>query len=114
MTRPSESRFREHLRSPDDPRIAGISEFDAYTFVDHVLSHPARAQLFEGWLQRYRETDFQGITTDGHCIPGLFALADHGAPTAQAQAAAWRLLAILDPQQRTQLSHPIDARQWQA
>ncbi len=114
MTAPSGSAFRAHLRSPDDPRIAGISELDAYSFVDRVLSHPVRAQLFDGWLKRYRETEFEGITTDGHVIPGLFVLADHGAPVAAAQAAALRLLAVLDPRQRATLCHPIDARQWRA
>ncbi len=114
MTRPSASSFRAHLRSPDDPRIAGISELDAYSFVDRVLAHPVRAQLFDGWLQRYRETEFEGITTDGQCIPDLFALADNGAPVVAAQAAALQLLSIVDPPQRAALCHRIDARQWRA
>jgi len=106
--------FRAHLRRPDDPRIAGIGELDAYRFAERVLTHPVPARLFDGWLRRYHETDFKGITAEGDCLPGLFALADHGAPVAAAQAAALQLLNVANATQRASLCHPIDAREWRA
>lgn len=108
------SPFRAHLRAPDDPRIAGISELDARAFAEHVMHHERPRKLFEGWLARYRDTEFTGITTNGHCIPGLFSLAAEGAPADAMAAAAARLLAIATPAQRAALCHPLDAREWRA
>lgn len=114
MTTPDASAFRAYLRSSDDPRIAGIAQHDAYSFAEHTLRKPVPARLFGTWLQRYRDTEFFGITTDGHCMPGLFALADQGAPTAAVVASARQLLDACSATQRKTLCHPLDARQWRA
>jgi hypothetical protein len=106
--------FRSHLRSPDDPRIAGIDQLDAYSHAQRVLAHPIAKRLFDGWRETYQNTDFRGITTDGQCLPGLFALGDTQAPVRAAMDAALALLATLGEAQRTQLCHPADARVWRA
>lgn len=108
------SSFRAHLRSPGDPRIAGIAEFDAYSFADATMRNERARALFDVWLERYRSSDFTGITSDGHCIPGLYSLSAEGAPAEAMCAAATRVLALTTPAQRASLCHPLDAREWRA
>ena len=108
------SSFRAHLRAPDDPRISGIDQLDAYSHAERVLAHPIAKRLFSGWRETYETTDFQGITTDGQCVPGLFAPGDAQAPVRAAMDAALALLATLSEAQRTQLCHATDAREWRA
>ncbi len=108
------STFRAHLRSPDDPRIAGIGALDACAFAERTMRNDRARALFEGWLERYRSSDFTGITSDGHCIPGLYSLAAEGAPAGVMAAAATQVLALATPAQRASLCHPLDAREWRA
>jgi hypothetical protein len=108
------SAFRHHLRAADDPRVAGISEHDAYSFVDRVMTRPAARQLFDGWQRAYRDGQFHGITTEGQCVPGLFRLSAEGAPVQAALAAATRLLALVTPEQSLRLCHSANAREWHA
>jgi hypothetical protein len=105
--------FRYFLRSPDDPRLAGITERDAYSHADHAWERPPLRALLEGWLHKYHE-DFHGISCDGCCRPGLFRLQDEGAPLHAALVAAGRLLAACTPAQREALQHPLAAREWRA
>jgi len=104
--------FRAHLRAPGDPRIVGIADMDAYAWAQHVLGIPRAAELFATWRQRYAESEFSGITTDGRRIPGLFHLAPEGAPAAAMAEAADRLLQAATPDERSRLCHPLDAREW--
>lgn len=106
--------FRDHLRPPDDPRLAGISERDAYSHADHAWERPPVRALLEGWMHRYRDEAFHGISCDGCCRPGLFRLQDEGAPVTDAVAAAGRLLDACTPAQRQALQHPLAAREWRA
>lgn len=108
------SAFRSHLRRPDDPRIAGIDQLDAYSHAQRMLSHPFAGPLFRGWRETYETSAFHGITTDGHCLPGLFALGDTQAPVDTAMDAALALTALLDETQRARLCHAADARVWHA
>lgn len=110
MTSPAP--FRAHLRKPDDPRIAGIGELDAYSWAERTLANPRAAALFGEWLERYRNEDFRGITTDGKVVPGLFSLAPEDAPVAAVAAAADRLLQRASSGERQKLCHAIDAREW--
>lgn len=108
------SAFRAHLRKPDDPRIAGIDKLDAYSWAERTLANPRAAGLFGEWMQRYRNEDFHGITTDGQLVSGLFDLADENAPVAAASEAADRLLSAVDDAQRGRLCHALDARERRA
>ncbi len=108
------SSFRAHLRRPDDPRIAGIDQLDAYTHAQRVMSNPNAKRLLDGWRDTYDHTEFKGISTDGQCLPGLFELADEKAPVRAAMDAVHALLATLTEAQRDVLSHPADAREWHA
>lgn len=106
--------FRDFLRAPDDPRIAGIEHRDACTHAEHAWERPPLRALLEGWLHRYRHEDFHGISNDGECRSQLFTLRDEGAPVAAAVAAAQRLLSRLTPEQQVLLRHPLAAREWRA
>ena len=72
--------FRDFLRVPNDPRLAGIDGRDAYSHADHACEHPPVRALLDGWLHRYQHEDFHGISCDGCCRPQLFGLHDEGAP----------------------------------
>jgi len=104
--------FRAHLRAPDDPRIAGIADMDARAWAQHVLGIPRAAELFRTWRERYADSEFFGITTDGRRVPGLFHLAPEGAPAAAMAEAANRLLQAATPDERGRLCHAPDAREW--
>jgi hypothetical protein len=106
--------FRDFLRVPDDPRLAGIDGRDAYSHADHACEHPPVRALLDGWLHRYQHEDFHGISCDGCCRPQLFGLHDEGAPVRAAVEAAHRLLAACTPAQRETLRHPLAAREWRA
>lgn len=107
--------FRDHLRAPDDPRIAGIADETAVSWAERMRAHPRAGPLFEGWLQRLATEPFTGITEDGRVVPGLFDDAtDDGAPVAAMVDAARRLVAACDDTQRAALRHPIDARERRA
>ena len=72
--------------------------------------------LVEGWTPLYGSA-FRGITEDGVVREGLYPLtrAEPGeaAPVAQMVAAAYDLLAVLDDDGRTRISHEVDAVEWQ-
>jgi hypothetical protein len=108
------SHFRDHLRPPDDPRIASLAELDAYSHADRVLHHPVAHQLFDRWRELYEHTEFKGITTDGECVQGLFTLQDEQAPVQACVQAVEHLLEGLTPAQIEKVQHPHDARQWRA
>lgn len=104
--------FRDHLRLPDDPRIAGITSEDAYSWAKRVLNNPRAGGLFAGWRKRYQESDFFGVTSDGHRMDGLFTLAPEGAPVTAMIAATQLVLSLASESQRQVLCHSIDAREW--
>jgi len=106
--------FRDHLRPPNDPRIAGLSELDAYSHADRILRHPLAHQLFDSWRDLYEHSEFKGITTQGECLPGLFTLQDEQAPIVASVQAAEQLLKGLTPAQTAIVQHAHDAKQWRA
>jgi len=106
--------FRDHLRPPDDPRIASLCELDAYSHAERMLSHPVAHQLFDRWRELYEHSEFRGITTQGECVPGLFTLQDEQAPVQTSIQAAEHLLQGLTPEQTAIVQHAHDAKQWRA
>ncbi len=106
--------FRTHLRAPDDPRIAGIASMDAYSWADRALANPRGSALFNAWLDRYRNEEFVGITSDGTRMSGLFELYPEGAPVESIMRAVGRLLEAVNDQERARLCHPLDARERRA
>jgi hypothetical protein len=103
--------FRDIVPKPDNPRIAGLSERDAYQHVEQRMQIPRVRDFMAAWKQRAAEP-FHGITTDGHKIPDLFHLADEGAPTEQMVAAARGMLAVATPEETAQICHPVDSERW--
>lgn len=106
--------FRRHLRAPDDPRIAGIGALDARGWARRMLEHPRAGPLFACWRERYANSSFTGITTDGTVRTGLFPTRDEGAPVAAMVSAAQAVLAACNAEQRTRLCHGLQAREWRA
>ena len=94
----------------------GKARYFGLTHSEVIASLPP--QRLEGWKARLaslRVGPFRGITTEGQVVPGLFALRDEGAPTAEILAAVAMLLDRLTPEQLKTVKHPIDSierRQW--
>jgi hypothetical protein len=103
--------FRDIVPKPDNPRIAGLSERNACQHVEQRMEIPRVRDFMAAWRQRAEEP-FHGITTDGRKIPGLFHLADEGAPTRHMVAAARNLLAVATDDERAQICHPVDSERW--
>jgi hypothetical protein len=103
--------FRDLLPGPDNPRLRGISERDAYQHADQRLAIPAIGQAINGWLDK-QEQPFYGVTSDGTRIGDLFALAPEHAPVGAMVDAALRLLAVTTAEQRAVMCKAIDAPQW--
>jgi hypothetical protein len=106
--------FRDHLRPNDDPRIASLSELDAYSHAERMLSHPVAHKLFDSWRDLYEQTEFIGITTNGECVKGLFTLQDEQAPVKACMEAVEHFLKGLTSAQKAIVKHAHDARQWHA
>ena len=106
--------FRDHLRAPDDPRIAGIAALDARGWARRMLDHPRAGPLFARWRALYAGTEFTGITSDGTTREGLYPLRDEGAPVLAMVQAAQALLAACSDAQRALLCHDLRAREWRA
>ncbi|MEH3098923.1 DUF3500 domain-containing protein [Sphingomonas adhaesiva] len=103
--------FRELLFPLESDRLAPWRGLDALTFGREMRQHPFAGRMISGW-EAIADAPFHGLTCDGHCESGLFALADEGAPTAGMVRAAADLLSILSPDQNRQLRYPIDAKEW--
>lgn len=103
--------FRDIVPAADDPRIAGISERDAYQHLEQRMQAPRLQQAVAGWHQRCCEP-FRGITCDGHRIADLYALADEGAPTERMVAAARHLLSVLTGEEAALLRQDVQSENW--
>ena len=101
--------FRAFVPPYDHPRRQFLGlDFRAYS--DVMLQIPFVTQLaaeFRGGLG----APFAGITTDGHPIDGLFAIADEGAPAEAMVRAAQAMLQLTSPVERATVLLPLDDRQ---
>lgn len=103
--------FRDIVPRPDDPRVAGICDRDAYQHIEQRLGNPRIRQAVEGWKQRMAQP-FQGITTNGETIPDLYNLAAEDASSEQMAAAAGRLLSVLDGEEAARVRRSVDSEHW--
>ncbi|GAA4351873.1 DUF3500 domain-containing protein [Angustibacter luteus] len=109
------SSFRDFLFPLDHPRLAGLDEFDAYSYPDAIRTNPMVDEALTGWLNLFETSEFGGITTDGSLIPGLFGLEGSDEPPNHAAATAAReLLDALPSTLRDRVSHPLDSKVWRA
>jgi hypothetical protein len=77
---------------------------------------PEMAERFKPRIEaaeRALAEPFTGITTDGNVVPGLFKLGSTGVSTMPLLNAALSLLSTLTPDQRRDVSFPIDSDAWQ-
>ena len=103
--------FRDFLPGPDFHRTQGCSERDAYSHAAHSMNIQFVRDFVGGWRELYKKP-FVGISTDGTTVPGLFRLADEGAPTAAMVAAARALLNLASGEEAAKLNHSVDAPEW--
>jgi hypothetical protein len=109
--------FRQYLYPADHPRLAEVRGLDAYAY-RNVARAPGTftGDLVAGWTSLYLN-DFRGVTENGTLCEDVhtFEPARPGeqAPVAAMVQAAQMLLASVDDDSRGQLTHPIDAVQWQ-
>jgi len=109
--------FRQYLYHHEHPRLSEVRGLDAYAYRD-VAKTPGTftGDLVAGWTPLYLN-DFRGITENGTLREDVHAFEparpDEQAPVAAMVQAAQALLTELDEDSRKQLTHPVDAVQWQ-
>jgi hypothetical protein len=103
--------FRDIVPKPDDPRVAGICDRDAYQHIAQRLTNPRIKLAVEGWMKRFAEP-FRGITTDGNVVPGLFHLAGEDAPSEQMVAAARQLLSVVNADEARLMRRSVVSEHW--
>ena len=106
-----EAEFRRYLYAEDSERLAPVRGMDPVAFGRAARSQPFPKLIIDGYAARASEP-FRGITCDGQVEPGLFHLADEGAPTAEMVGAATALLARLTAAERARVGYPVDAVEW--
>lgn len=99
--------YKDYLRPPTDPRIAGIEDCDAYTWADRCMESPRAGPMFAEWRRRLMEQPFEGVSTGGTIEEGLFAPRDDGAPVDAMRDGVDALLALLDDDDKAAVLHPL-------
>ena len=107
--------FRDHLYPLNHPRLAGLDRYDAAGYTDAMKNQPLIGDALKFWQEQLDVTTFEGITTDGTVIPGLYPLGGHeAAPIETAVTAANALIGALTPALRSRLVHPVGSKVWRA
>lgn len=109
--------FRRYLYPPGHPRIQTLQGLDAQSYRKAAKQGGFTGELIKGWAPRYFEP-FEGVTSDGHPMAGLFPLirarAGEEAPTAAMTAAASELLEHLSERELDLVSYSVDSKHWQS
>ena len=105
MSRPD---YHPFLPKPGQSKIAGPT---ARAHAEARRQSPRAQEFFAQWAKRLAEP-FQGITTDGNAVPGLYKLEPNGAPVAAMTEAAKALLGLLTETQRSTSCFPADSTTW--
>lgn len=105
--------YREYLYDLDDPALAPWRGMTYEEFTATRYEAPFLRELLDYWNGLYEEP-FVGVTCDGIVQAGLYPLVEQGPTNAAAVAAAEHVLATLTPEQRAQVTYPVDAPQWRA
>jgi Protein of unknown function (DUF3500) len=93
--------FRDIIRDPSHPKIAGIASPDALSWCESRRQIPAPGWLINRLDAKNLEKPYVGFTTDGTVRKGVYAYAeDEGAPVEKMVKAAEALLVMLEPGQR--------------
>lgn len=113
----STAEFRQYLFPADHPRITKVQGLDAYAYREAARKQGTfTGELVRGWTPLYLN-EFRGVTEDGNLRQGLYPLKparpDEEAPVAAMVEAAEALLAAVSDEDRTKLTHPVDAVEWQ-
>jgi hypothetical protein len=79
----------------------------------HDLVLPARGENERRGIEKLLSTPFNGVTTDGSLVPGLFALKPESAPTREILGAVRALISLLSPEKKKKVCLPLDSRERQ-
>ena len=103
--------FRDLLPDLSAPHMVALSERTAEQHADALLAFPLAAMMIDIFKKRHTEP-FRGVTSDGKIIPGLYSLADEGAPVAEMVDAATKLIAVMDEDESMKARQDIDSFTW--
>ena len=103
----SDSDYRPFVPAPGHGNIAGPTP---RAHAQARMQNPRAQDLFGTWAQ-LAAAPFQGVTTDGHVLPGLFSLGPQDAPT---PAMVEAVQALLREIRATQLEHSVNLEALQA
>ena len=109
----SKSDFRKFIPEFGTAMQFGKTPEALFNAVAHM---PTRVPMRTAKVKEILSQPFKGITTNGSVMPGLYRLADEGAPTPQAVDATVALLNQLTPEQLQLTLLPLDSREkntWQ-
>jgi len=110
----SNSEFRRYLRHPDDPRIKGISDHNAYTWAEQALSTPRGKKLFSKWRELYLTSEYEGVRIEGKLETSHFNLVDEGAPIKEMVESANKLINSLDSREKEKIQFNLESRERRA
>src|ERR1700682_3279031 len=101
---------------PGRTRLILVAFFAILISITALSQGPDRAAQFrrmsEEAEKRAVARPVKGIPTDGHVIPGLFAIRSTGVSTEPVRKAADALLAVLTKEQRDKTMFPVDDPEW--
>ena len=100
--------FRNFVPAPGTSRIAAP---DARGHAKVRLASSRAAELFSAWETLFA-APYQGVTTDGTPIPGLFERRPEGAPSSAMRQAAAAVLAAMSPAERSLGLLAVDSALW--
>lgn len=105
--------YLNYLFDLGEPKLAEVRGMTYEQFAQDRYRAPFLRDLLAYWDSLYREP-FVGITTDGACQEGLYALPRDPVGIPGPAQAARRLLAGLTPGELDAIRYPIGAPQWRA
>ena len=107
--------FREYIPAMDWKWSRELAQADAYQWAEQRPADP----FVQNWMAVWKKLDespFQGITTSGEVLPGLYCLVvgdeDFGAPTQDMVMAAELVLSSANEFERRSMVYSIDAPEW--
>jgi hypothetical protein len=90
----------------------GLDEMDAMTAEEYLAHITEGTEGPRGWHARELTGPFEGVTTDGETVPGLYSIRSTGVSTEPVRIAAETFLATLDQDQRERTLFAIDDEEW--
>lgn len=100
--------FHQYLMQIDAPRILMGRGHTVEEYGAQMMATEKAVGLKAEW-DRLLNEPFKGITTDGNVQENLFELEDEGFDPAPAITAAQKMLDLMSPEQRQEISYPVES-----